>query len=376
MSKLKVALIFGGNSSEHDVSKRSAKNYYDGFDMNKYEVYPFLISKNGYFIDTKTSLEILQGKSENELLKNRNFGVQLGDPIVELLKIDIDIFFPVVHGNLGEDGTLQGLFRLLQKPYIGADLKGHAISFDKVITKELLTYNGIPNTKYIVINKQDKTFPSWNEITNQLGKIVFVKAANQGSSVGISRVTNENEYQKALSDSFNYDEKILVEQNIDGAFEVEVGLIGNDELQISMVGSHRAPGQGDGDGWFDYNNKFVDNSKMKYDIPAKLSESQINQIQEISKKAMRILNIKGLARMDFLLDSNGNIFLGEPNTLPGFTNMSLFQVLWETSGMNRTKLIDTLIELAIEEFNRKQNISYSFKELSDEKLGNFKFDGK
>lgn len=375
MNKMNIALVFGGNSSEHDVSKRSAKNYFDGFDQNKYNVYPFLIDKKGNFIDTETSSKVLNGENEDDLLENYVFNTDLFAPIDKLNEVKIDVFFPVVHGNLGEDGTLQGLFRLLNKPYVGADLKSHAISFDKEITKEILNNNGIKNTEYISFRKNDSNIPDWNDIENKLGEIVFVKSANQGSSVGISRVTNEVEYKNAISDSFKYDEKIIVEKAVDGAFELEIGLIGNEEeVKVSLIGSHSAPNQGDGDGWFDYNNKFVDNSKMIYEIPAKITKEQTDKINKMAVDAMRALDIKGLVRMDFLIDSSGEVYLGEPNTLPGFTNMSLFQVLWETSGLKRSELIDTLIDLSIKEFERKREISYSFKELANEKLGTFNYD--
>ncbi|MDR0900018.1 MAG: D-alanine--D-alanine ligase, partial [Lactobacillaceae bacterium] len=367
MDKMNVALVFGGNSSEHDVSKRSAKNYYDGFNKEKYNVIPFLIDKQGHFINSDISTKVLFGEDEDQLLVDYVYDDDLFSPINELNKHKIDLFFPVVHGNLGEDGTLQGLFRMLDKPFVGADLKAHAMSFDKVITKEILTANGIRNTEYFVVRQNEKV-PDWSEVVEKFGDVVFVKAANQGSSVGISRVTNEQEYKNAILDSFQYDEKLLVEKAVNGAFELEVGLIGNSDIQVSLIGAHSAPNQGEGDGWFDYSNKFVDNSKMQYDIPAKISGEQTEEIKQMAVKAMRALDIKGLVRMDFLIDSKGVVYLGEPNTLPGFTNMSLFQVLWDTSGVKRADLINRLVEYALEEYNRKKGISYSFQKLEEENL--------
>ncbi|OIK99893.1 D-alanine--D-alanine ligase, partial [Oenococcus oeni] len=267
--------------------------------------------------------------------------------------------------------TLAGLFRLMNIPYVGSGLRAHAISFDKVITKELMTVNGIRNTKYIVIFQNDKNKPDWDSVSKQLGEVVFVKAANQGSSVGVSRVTNAEEYENALRDSFQYDEKLLVEKAVESPTELEIGLLGNDRVITSPIGAHWAPGQDHGSGWFDYKNKFVDNSKMKYQIPAKISPAKSKELENMAVKAYKVLGIKGFARIDFLMSKDGEIFLSEPNTLPGNTNMSLFPILFEAAGMNRSQQAEKLIQLAFEEFKREQNISYSFKELGSEKLGQF-----
>ncbi|KGI05318.1 D-alanine--D-alanine ligase family protein [Oenococcus oeni] len=370
--KICVGLFFGGNSSEHDVSKRSAKNYYDALDPEKYQIFPVLISKKGIMIDSETSKRVLFGEDEDELLAGLpNKNADIFGPIDSIRNLKLDVLFPSVHGNLGEDGTLAGLFRLMNIPYVGSGLRAHAISFDKVITKELMTVNGIRNTKYIVIFQNDKNKPDWDSVSKQLGEVVFVKAANQGSSVGVSRVTNAEEYENALRDSFQYDEKLLVEKAVESPTELEIGLLGNDRVITSPIGAHWAPGQDHGSGWFDYKNKFVDNSKMKYQIPAKISPAKSKELENMAVKAYKVLGIKGFARIDFLMSKDGEIFLSEPNTLPGNTNMSLFPILFEAAGMNRSQQAEKLIQLAFEEFKREQNISYSFKELGSEKLGQF-----
>ncbi len=370
--KIRVGLFFGGNSSEHDVSKRSAKNYYDALDPEKYQIFPVLISKKGIMIDSETSKRVLFGEDEDELLAGLpNKNADIFGPIDSIRNLKLDVLFPSVHGNLGEDGTLAGLFRLMNIPYVGSGLRAHAISFDKVITKELMTVNGIRNTKYIVIFQNDKNKPDWDSVSKQLGEVVFVKAANQGSSVGVSRVTNAEEYENALRDSFQYDEKLLVEKAVESPTELEIGLLGNDRVITSPIGGHWAPGQDHGSGWFDYKNKFVDNSKMKYQIPAKISPAKSKELENMAVKAYKVLGIKGFARIDFLMSKDGEIFLSEPNTLPGNTNMSLFPILFEAAGMNRSQQAEKLIQLAFEEFKREQNISYSFKELGSEKLGQF-----
>ncbi|KMQ38813.1 D-alanine--D-alanine ligase [Oenococcus oeni] len=370
--KIRVGLFFGGNSSEHDVSKRSAKNYYDALDPEKYQIFLVLISKKGIMIDSETSKRVLFGEDEDELLAGLpNKNADIFGPIDSIRNLKLDVLFPSVHGNLGEDGTLAGLFRLMNIPYVGSGLRAHAISFDKVITKELMTVNGIRNTKYIVIFQNDKNKPDWDSVSKQLGEVVFVKAANQGSSVGVSRVANAEEYENALRDSFQYDEKLLVEKAVESPTELEIGLLGNDRVITSPIGAHWAPGQDHGSGWFDYKNKFVDNSKMKYQIPAKISPAKSKELENMAVKAYKVLGIKGFARIDFLMSKDGEIFLSEPNTLPGNTNMSLFPILFEAAGMNRSQQAEKLIQLAFEEFKREQNISYSFKELGSEKLGQF-----
>lgn len=377
MTKKHVALIFGGNSSEHDVSKRSAQNYYDAImGTGKYDVTVFAIAQNGYFLDPESSKRVLALEEEQPIVDSFMTKVDQNDPLARIESLreagNFDIFFPVVHGNLGEDGTLQGLFKLLNKPYVGAPLRGHAVSFDKVLTKELLTINDVRNTKYIVVDQKTVKEWSWEKIVETLGNVVFVKAANQGSSVGISRVKSAEEYTIALADSFQYDYKVLIEQEVKGPRELEVGVIGNDELLVSEIGAHHVPEQGDGEGWYDYNNKFVDNSGVQFEIPAKLPSEVTREVKEMALKAYKVLNLRGEARMDFLLDENNVPYLGEPNTLPGFTNMSLFKRLWDYSDIDNVKLVDMMIDYGFAEFNKNAQLSYDFVSLGEEKIGKFK----
>ncbi|CAK1235953.1 D-alanine-D-alanine ligase or related ATP-grasp enzyme (DdlA) [Fructobacillus cardui] len=377
MSKKHVVLLFGGNSSEHDVSKRSAYNYYQALkETGKYDLSVVAIAQNGFFLDAKRSFEIMNQADEAPLVAEYMESINPTEtlaPIAALKDLPpIDIFFPVVHGNLGEDGTLQGLFRLLKKPYVGAALRGHAISFDKVITKEILTANGIRNTKYLVTYQNDDQSLTWATVEKELGSPVFVKAANQGSSVGISRAENEAEYQAALADSFKYDRKVLVEAAVNGPRELEVGVIGNDDILVSEIGAHQVPDQGgDGKGWYDYKSKFVDNSAVAFEIPAKLPKDVTAEIKAMAKKAYQVLNLAGEARMDFLIDENNVPYLGEPNTLPGFTNMSLFKRLWDYSDINNAKLADMMVQYGFEAYEKEQQISYSFESLGEEKVGTF-----
>lgn len=376
MTKKHVALLFGGNSSEHDVSKRSAQNFYDAINATgKYQITVFAIAQNGYFLDPESSKRVLALEDEQPIVDAYMANVDTTDPLARISALraggDFDIFFPVVHGNLGEDGTLQGLFKLLNKPYVGAPLRGHAVSFDKAMTKELLTVNQIRNTKYVVLDSKTSKEWTWDKVVATFGDIVFVKAANQGSSVGISRAKNAVEFEVALADSFQYDYKVLVEQAVRGSRELEVGVIGNEEPIVSEIGAHTLPNQGSGDVWYDYNNKFVDNSEVLFEIPAKLPESVTKEVKNMAIQAYKVLNLRGEARMDFLLDENDVPYLGEPNTLPGFTNMSLFKRLWDYSDIDNVKLVDMLITYGFAEFEKNARLSYQFVTLGEEKIGKF-----
>ena len=278
----------------------------------------------------------------------------------------IDFFFPVIHGNLGEDGTVQGLFRLLKKPYVGSGITASALSFDKDYTKRILDLAGVRNTPYVLVTPENRDQYDWQAIENELGTTVFVKPAKQGSSVGIHKVENEQEYQAALDDAFIYDYKVLVEQAINNPREVEISILGNEKPIASKLGGVRVP---KGDAFYDYENKFVDASGVVFDLPVILPEKLTREITEMALKAYKALGMKGLARIDFLVDENDVPYLGEPNTLPGFTNISLYPQMWSVSGIDYSTLIDKLIELGIEEFNHRSNIKYSFKELGEEYVG-------
>ncbi|CCF23841.1 D-alanine--D-alanine ligase family protein [Leuconostoc citreum] len=376
MTKKHVALIFGGNSSEHDVSKRSAQNFYDAIlATGKYRITVFAIAQNGYVLDPERSKRILALEDERPIVADYMTTVDQQDPLSRINALraagDFDIFFPVVHGNLGEDGTLQGLFKLLNKPYVGAPLRGHAVSFDKVLTKELLTVNNIRNTKYIVVDEKTAKTLTWAQVVKDLGDVVFVKAANQGSSVGVSRAKTADEFEDALTDSFQYDYKVLIEAAVKGPRELEVGVIGNEDPIVSEIGAHHVPNQGDGDAWYDYNNKFVDNSSVQFEIPANLPDAVTAEVKDMALKAYKVLDLRGEARMDFLLDENNVPYLGEPNTLPGFTNMSLFKRLWDYSDIDNVELVDKLIDYGFAEFEKNAQLSYEFVSLGEEKIGKF-----
>ncbi|WP_054653512.1 D-alanine--D-alanine ligase family protein, partial [Limosilactobacillus equigenerosi] len=320
--KLHIALLFGGNSSEHDVSKRSAHNIYDGMDKNKYDVSLFMITKDGIIINDEFSRRIFDGEDEDAVVKEAYATMDLTSPLAPVMALqsvpEIDFFYPVVHGNLGEDGTLQGLFRLLKKPYIGAGIAASAMSFDKELTKRVLDQAGIRNTKYVVVTPDNQAEMTWDVVSAKLGKLVFVKPAKQGSSVGIHMAKNADEFQAAIADAMTYDYKVLVEEGIKNPREIEISILGNDHPIASKLGGLRIP---DGDDFYDYNNKFVDASGVVFDLPVIVDEALEQEIREMALATYKALELKGLARLDFLVDENNVPYMGEPNTLPGFTNI-------------------------------------------------------
>lgn len=368
--KLHVALLFGGNSSEHDVSKRSAHNIYDGMDKDKYDVSIFMFTKDGILLDNEASQRIFDGEPEDQVVKEAYQKMDLDAPLAPIAALstvkEIDFFYPVIHGNLGEDGTVQGLFRLLKKPYIGSGIASSAMSFDKDLTKRILNQAGIRNTKYLLVTPQNKDQYSWSRIKEELGDLVFVKPAKQGSSVGIHKVDTEEEYETAMKDAFTYDYKVLVEAGIKNPREIEISILGNEKPIASKLGGIRVP---EGDEFYDYENKFVDASGVVFDLPVIVDDDLAKEITDMALKAYEALGMKGMARIDFLVDEDGVPYLGEPNTLPGFTNISLYPQMWNISGISYSELIDRLIQLGIEEFEHEGQLRYDFKALGVEKVG-------
>lgn len=368
--KIHVALLFGGNSSEHDVSKRSAHNIYDAMDKQKYDVSLFMFTKDGVLLGDQASKRIFDGEEEDDVVADEYPKIDVHNPLAPILALqevqDIDIFYPVIHGNLGEDGTVQGLFKLLKKPYIGSNVLASAVSFDKDMTKRILSQAGVRNTKYAVVTPENKDAMTWTKISQELGNTVFIKPANQGSSVGIHRAVNEQEYVDGLTDAFNYDFKILVEEAIAGPQEIEISILGNEKPRASKLGAVRVP---DSDEFYDYQNKFVDASGVVFELPVILPEKLTNEITQMALKAYVALGMKGLSRIDFLVDQNGVPYLSEPNTLPGFTNISLYPQMWEVSGISYSELIDQIIQYGLAEYQRNSKIKYDFEELGTEHVG-------
>lgn len=315
--KTHVALLFGGNSSEHDVSKRSAHNVFDALDKEKYEISIFMFSKDGILLGNKPSQRIFDGESEDVVVAEEMEKMDLSNPLAPIAALsevkDIDIFWPVIHGNLGEDGTVQGLFKLLNKPFIGAPQTASGMAFDKELTKRILNQAGVRNTEYVLVTPENRDQFPYEKVAAKLGEVLFIKPAKQGSSVGMARVKNADDYEKALSEALRYDFKVLVEKTINNPREIEISILGNEAPKASKLGEVIVPSN---DEFYDYNNKFVDASGVVFDLPAVVEPKLAQEITDMSLKAYEALELKGLTRIDFLVDENNVPYLGEPNTLP------------------------------------------------------------
>ncbi|USS89831.1 D-alanine--D-alanine ligase family protein [Fructilactobacillus cliffordii] len=363
--KQHIALLFGGDSSEHDVSKRSAHNIFDAMDKDKYDVSLFLVTKDGFILDDASSHRVFAGEAEEDVVAEVVPKLDREQPLAPILNLDstkkIDAFFPIIHGNLGEDGTIQGLLRLLQKPYVGSGVQASALAYDKDFTKKILTATGVRNTNYVLVTPGNVTDWDYAKISQKLdSKILFVKPSRQGSSIGIHRVENEAEYEAGMQDALRYDTKILVEEAIEGPEEVEISILGNEQPEASKIGAIKVPA---GDAFYTYDNKFVDASAVQFTIPVELPQPVSEEITRMALRAYQALELKGMARIDFLVSKDFTPYLGEINTLPGFTNISLYPQLWEATGISYTELIDRLIELAKDEFKRQAAILHDFKPL-------------
>ncbi|MDF7682869.1 D-alanine--D-alanine ligase [Lactobacillus sp. ESL0679] len=353
--KTQVGLIFGGNSSEYEVSIVSGHNIYKAIDKEKFEVHPIWITNDGFIASEEDSFKVLDDPKYT--VANPHKVANLSN-LCELANLpEIDVFFPIVHGNLGEDGSLQGLFRILDKPFVGDDVLAAAVTMDKEFTKILAQRAGVPVADWVAIKRfeyDDAANPKrdYAKVSAKLGGDLFVKPSNQGSSVGVHHVTNEAEFNDALADAFKYDDKVLIEETIHGT-EVETAVLGNDHPIVSGVGQIiNAAGT-----FYSYDNKYDDNSTSKLQIPADLPEEIVAKVRDNAVKVYQATECSGMARVDSTLRASDNkIILTEINALPGFTNISMYPKLFEEAGIPYTELITRLIDEGIERYNHKKTL--------------------
>ena len=333
--KTKLGVIYGGMSSENEVSKVSASYVLDNLDKSKYDIYPIYIDKDGkWFYEDK---EI--------------------DNYINFLK-DMDVLFPVLHGLYGEDGTIQGLFELIKKPYVGCKVLASSVGMDKIYAKTIFKAAGLNIAPYVYVKKIYDNYILVNKhfdeeilsIDDMLPKIeeeinypIFIKPSNQGSSVGITKAHNQNELKMGLIDAFNYDRKVLLEEGIK-CKEVECGILGNEEVIASSVGQVIVKS----DEFYSYNAKYNDETTIT-EIPASISKELSDEIKRLAIKAFKAIDGKGLSRVDFFIEDGTNkIIINEINTLPGFTSISMYPKLFDNAGIGYSELLDRLIELAKE----------------------------
>ena len=344
MKKIRVAVIFGGRSGEHEVSLRSAESILKAIDRNKYEVVPIGITHEGRWLASTNALALLPAK--DQIQKVLTDGKPITLPAEPASQGIVDVIFPILHGTYGEDGTIQGFLELANLPYVGAGVLGSAIGMDKDVMKRLLRDAGLPIVEYWAVRKTDlDTFLQAH--TGNLPYPVFVKPANLGSSVGITKVHAAEELPAALETAAAYDRKIVVEQGVD-AREIEISVLGNDDPIASLPGEIIPSRE-----FYDYNAKYIDEDSRLLN-PAPLEAIQTRDAQRVAIAAFKVLECSGMARVDLFLErKTGKFYVNEINTLPGFTSISMYPKLWEVSGIPYSELIDRLITLAIERHAEK-----------------------
>jgi D-alanine-D-alanine ligase len=396
MKKIRVGILFGGRSGEHEISLLSAASVFNAIDKNKYEVVPIGITKEGRWVTAADAERLLQGKFEDH--KHLRAGDPEATPGAAVLAkgeavvvppepqkhgsltpfetdasshaltrratdraIDVDVIFPVLHGTFGEDGTIQGLLELADLPYVGAGVLGSAAGMDKDIMKSLFRAAGLPIVKHVTLLRSEwetKAKKVEKFVESKLKYPVFVKPANLGSSVGISKAHDRKELGPAIEEAAKFDRKIVIEQAVGGrrqkAREIECSVLGNDNADASLPGEIVPSTE-----FYDYKAKYLDEGSQLI-IPAKLSKGETKQVQRLAIAAFKAVDCSGLARVDFLMEPKSRkIYLNEINTMPGFTAISMYPKLWAASGVSYSDLIGRLIQLGLDRHEEKKKNQYS-----------------
>lgn len=360
--KLRIGVIFGGRSGEHEVSVRSAGAVIEAMDSSRYEVVPIAITKEGNWLAPAAAAELLPAKAQHLLSARARGGVKedvaiIGDPSRSgLMRLDtngrsadpLDVILPVLHGTYGEDGTIQGLLEMAAVPFVGCGTLASACGMDKVIMKALFKHAGLPICDYAwLLRTEWESDPEkvTRRIIRSIGFPAFVKPANLGSSVGISKATDAASLARSVELAARYDRKIIVEQAVEGR-ELECAVMGNDDPQASLPGEyviHEEAAR-----FLDYNEKYSSTGNVEFLVPARISKAIVRKIQKMAVTAFKAIDGAGLSRVDFFLRPDGELLVNEINTLPGLTDVSGFPKMWKASGIPFSRVIDHLIELAIE----------------------------
>jgi len=368
--KIRVGVIFGGRSGEHEVSLVSAASVMAAMDRQKYEVIPIGITKNGVWLTSGDPMKILRDGASvprlSEITKDDRTSPGLAVPRRDLLPgtrkhgfPQVDVVFPVLHGPYGEDGTVQGLFELADIPYVGAGVLGSALGMDKSLMKEVFKAAGLPIVKYLTVKRKDwerRPDEVLNQIEEKIGYPCFTKPANLGSSVGVSKNHNREQLRQGMKLAADYDRKIVIERAVPKAREIECSVLGNDDPIASVLGEIVPCNE-----FYDYAAKYLDD-RSKLIIPADLPEEDSEMIRDLALRAFLAVDCAGMARVDFLVNGNtGEVFVNELNTIPGFTSISMYPKLWEASGLPFSELIDRLIDLALERYEDKRRTKVSYE---------------
>jgi len=352
--RLKIAILYGGKSVEHEISIRSATNVVANIDSKKYDIRLLGIDKAGSWylndsinddVDSGQPVSIKLDASSPNLIETKSG-----------MEIQIDVVFPVLHGTDGEDGSIQGLFKSMNLPVVGSGVLGSAISMDKIISKKILKEGGIPVAPYTEFSKSQKDDISFDKITKEVGLPFMIKSAALGSSVGISMVKTENDLIYALNDSFQYGDKIIVEKFIKGR-ELECAIIGNQDPKASMPGEIVMIKDYD---FYTYEAKYLDEAAIRIILPAEVDRAITEEIRRISIEAYKALRCEDYARVDLFLTEEGEIVINEINTIPGFTNASMFPMMWKQMGMTFKELVTELIQLCLQRHTDTKDLKTSY----------------
>lgn len=356
MTKINLGIVFGGVSGEHEVSKVTAFSVLNNINFNKFNVLPIYIDTEGTWFTSESDLSTKEAASFDDI-DSLIYSLNVKNPNLFDFKESIDVFFPLIHGTNGEDGTIQGLFEMLKIPYVGPGVVGSAMGMDKAIMKDIFKAHNIPQGRYFVFNQKEIATNTSNfhinQKANQLGYPVFIKPANAGSSLGITKVDQEEDLQTALEFALNYDTKVIVEETIVGR-ELEIGILGYDDIQFSIAGEVTTTSH-----FYDYKEKYSNSEKTQIHIPANIPDSAHYEMVKIGSDVCKALNIFGLSRIDFFWNEEQNQFyVNEVNTIPGFTPFSMYPLLFGEVGISYPELIEKLVEHAFAAFkdNKKARI--------------------
>ncbi|WP_062106613.1 D-alanine--D-alanine ligase [Bacillus niameyensis] len=356
--KTNLCLLYGGKSAEHEVSLQTAKAVIQALDTNKFSIYPIFISKEGNWVKGS---ELIGPVSDIKSLEFKKEGQEISPnalttSFTQTDDRNMDVVFPLLHGPNGEDGTVQGMLELLNIPYVGNGVLASSAGMDKVIMKNLFAQAGLAQVKYVsFVRSSWEALPeqAYEQVETEIGYPCFVKPANLGSSVGISKCENRTELMEAFTEAFQYDRKIIIEEGVE-AREIEVGVLGNDLPECSIAGEIVPKKE-----FYDYHAKYIEGD-TELIIPAEISSEKYAEVKELAIRAFKALDCSGLVRADFFMTKEGKILINEINTMPGFTPVSMFPLLWKHSGLEYPELVERLIQLAIERHNEKQQIIHTF----------------
>ncbi len=365
--KKKIALVFGGKSAEHEVSINSAKNIAKALDTTRFDLYGIGISVQGswYLFDQLTDWEQLktlndETHSSHSKAKPCSLVFYQGQPKIMLFEnnqfLDVHCAFPINHGTFGEDGCIQGLFKMINLPFVGCDVLSSSLGMDKDFMKRILTFAGIPNANFVVLKSNEAV--AYEDIVKKIGTPFFIKPANMGSSVGVHKIKSEKDFLEKSKEAFQYDHKLIAEEFVQGR-EIECSVKGTRWKREASVCGEIVPQHE----FYSYEAKYLDDQGALLHIPADLPQHKSEEIRKLALTVFETLGCEGMARVDFFLKKSGEIYVNEINTLPGFTKISMYPKMWDAAGLPYTALITNLIELAIEKAHGDRNLKTSFLDL-------------